>query len=158
MSSEDWSASFDRMVERIQQEISEQERAIYSAKAIEESHHPSHIGRMLEPDAYGRVESWCGDAMEFYLRLADERIAEVRFMTSGCGPTIACGNTLARLVEGKMLSEANMVLPEEVIEALDGLPEESHHCAELAVMTLQNAIFSWRFEHENKGGQIGDQA
>jgi len=152
MSGEDRSAGFDRMVERIQREIVRQERATYSAKAIEEAHHPSHVGRMPEPAAYGRVKGRCGDAMEFYLRLDGERIAEARFMTDGCGPTIACGNTVARLVEGKTLGEANAVLPEEVIKALDGLPEESHHCAELAVMTLQNAIFNWRFVHEDKGG------
>ncbi len=141
-------SDFDRMVASIQQKIVEQERAIYSAKVLDEAHHPSNVGRMSEPDAYGKVRSWCGDAMEFYLRLNGDRIEEVKFMTDGCGPTLASGNTLARLVEGRTLEEASAVTPEEVIEALDGLPKESVHCAELAVSTLQNAIFNWRVEHQ----------
>lgn len=141
-------SNFDRMVASIRQKIVEQERAIYSAKVLDEAHHPSNVGRMSEPDAYGKVRSWCGDAMEFYLRLNGDRIEEVKFMTDGCGPTLASGNTLARLVEGRTLEEASAVTPEEVIEALDGLPRESVHCAELAVSTLQNAIFNWRVEHQ----------
>jgi hypothetical protein len=35
---------------------------------------------------------------------------------------------------------------------LDGLPEEHFHCAELAVSTLQNAIFNWRFRDEVRIG------
>jgi hypothetical protein len=34
-------------------------------------------------------------------------------------------------------------LPEDLIKALDGLPEESLHCAGLAVSTLHNALFNW---------------
>ena len=34
------------------------------------------------------------------------------------------------------------ILPEDLIAALNGLPEESEHCATLAVSALQNAIFN----------------
>jgi nitrogen fixation NifU-like protein len=93
-------SGLDRLVDDLQREVDEQTRAVYSAKLIEEAYHPSHIGRLDAPDAYGRSMGWCGDMMEFYLRLDGERIEAVKFMTDGCGPTIACGNVLARLVEG----------------------------------------------------------
>jgi nitrogen fixation NifU-like protein len=51
---------------------------------------------------------------------------------------------LTQMVTGMRLEEAEWVLPEDLIEALDGLPEESVHCAGLAVSTLQNALFNWR--------------
>jgi nitrogen fixation NifU-like protein len=78
-------------------------------------------------------------------------IKEVRFMTDGCGPTLACGNVLARMLEGLTLDQAGDVLPEQIVEALDGLPEEHFHCAELAVSTFQNAMFSWRFKQQAEG-------
>ena len=31
----------------------------------------------------------------------------------------------------------------DLLQALEGLPEESVHCAELAVKTLQNALLNW---------------
>lgn len=138
-----------RMMKNLR-ETEEQGYAAYSAKVIDEAHHPSNVGRMSDPDAYGKVRSWCGDGMEFYLRLNGEKITAAKFMTDGCGPTLASGNTLARLVEGRTLGEAVAVMPGEIVEALGGLPEESAHCAELVVMALQNALFNWRIEHQKR--------
>jgi nitrogen fixation NifU-like protein len=135
---------FDRMVADLQREIVKQERALYSAKVIEEAHNPSNVGRMPEPDAYGIVHGWCGDTMEIYLRLDGERIQEATFMTDGCGPSVACGSMLTTMMQGISLEEAGQVAPEDLITALDGLPAESTHCAELAVSTLQAALANRR--------------
>ena len=137
---------FDRLVAELRQQITEQERAFYSAKVIEEAHNPTNLGRMARPDAYGIVHGWCGDTMEVYLRLNGARIEEATFMTDGCGPSAACGNMLTRLVLGMSLEEAGEIRPEDLIAALDGLPEESLHCAELAVSTLREAIANWHVE------------
>jgi len=131
---------FDRLVTELQRQIIEQERALYSAKVIEEAHNPTNLGRMARPDAYGIVHGWCGDTMEVYLRLNGARIEEATFMTDGCGPSVACGNMLTRLVRGMSLEEAGEIKPEDLIAALDGLPEESLHCAELAVNTLRYVL------------------
>jgi nitrogen fixation NifU-like protein len=80
--------------------------------------------------------------MEIYLRLNGERIEQACFMTDGCGPTVACGSTLTTIVHGLSLHEAGGITPEDLLEALGGLPEESVHCAELAVNTLREAITS----------------
>jgi nitrogen fixation NifU-like protein len=138
---------FDRFVAELQQQINEQEQALYSAKLIEEVHDPRNLGRMPEPDVWGLVHGWCGDTMEVYLRLEGERIKEITFMTDGCGPALACGSMLTRLVQGMSLEEASGIGPEDLIAALDGLPGESVHCAELAVSTLHNAFFNWRAEN-----------
>lgn len=137
-------AEWDGFVTTLQTEIDEQARALYSAKVIEEAHHPRNVGRMPEADVRGLVHGWCGDTMEIYLRLERERIVKATFVTDGCGPTLACGSNLTAMVRGMSLEEAGAIRPEHLIAALDGLPEESKHCAELAVSTLQNAIFNWR--------------
>jgi len=131
---------FERMVAELQGQITEQERTLYSDKVIEEAHNPSNLGRMPKPDAYGIVHGWCGDTMEIYLRLNGSRIREATFMTDGCGPSVACGSMLTRLLQGVSLEEASQIEPEDLITALDGLPDESVHCAELTVSTLQEAI------------------
>jgi len=134
---------FDRMIEELQRQITEQERALYSAKVIEEAHHPRNLGRMDKPDAYARVRGWCGDTVDIYLRLDEERIEAATFMTDGCGPSVACGSMLTSMVQGMSLQEASTIEPENLLAALDGLPEESAHCAELAVSTLREAIANW---------------
>lgn len=135
---------FDYMVADLQRQVIEQERTIYSDKVIEEAHNPRNLGRMSEPDTHAIVCGWCGDTMEIYLRLDRERIKEIAFMTDGCGSAVACGSMLTRLVQGTSLKEADRITPEDLLAALDGLPEESIHCAELAVNTLREAIANQR--------------
>ncbi|MBN1811928.1 MAG: iron-sulfur cluster assembly scaffold protein [Anaerolineae bacterium] len=134
---------FDRFVDELQQQIIEQAQAVYSDKVVEAFYNPRNLSRMPEPDACGIVHGWCGDTMEIYLRLNGERIEQASFMTDGCGPTVACGSTLTTMVQGLSLQEAGGITPESLLEALDGLPEESVHCAELAVNTLREAIAGW---------------
>jgi nitrogen fixation NifU-like protein len=132
------------MIDDLQREIADREREIYSQTVIEEAYNPKNIGRMSDPDVHGIVHGWCGDTMEIYLKLNGERVERVTFVTDGCGATIACGSRLTQLVTGRTLEEAGELMPGDLIEALDGLPEESVHCAELAVSTLQNALFNLR--------------
>ncbi len=75
-----------------------------------------------------------------YVRLDGDRIAEATFWAGGCLSTMACGDMLTTMARGKTLAEAAAITPEEVIAALDGLPLNSHHCAELSVETLREAI------------------
>ena len=144
------SVDFDRLVAELQRQIIEQERALYSAKVIEEARNPTNMGRIAEPDAYGIVHGWCGDTMEIYLRSDGEGIRQATFMTDGCGPSVACGNMLTRMVQGMALVEASGIRPEDLIVALDGLPEDSVHCAELAVKTLREAIANWHAGNEEE--------
>ncbi len=112
----------------------------FSAKAIEHGRHPTRVGRMEHPDAYASKVGWCGEVMEMYFRLAENRIAEASFWADGCLSTMACGDMLTTLAQGMTLEEATAITSEELITALDGLPLKSHHCAELSVETLREAI------------------
>jgi nitrogen fixation NifU-like protein len=147
------STDFDRSVEELEQQVIEQARALYSSKVVEEFHNPKNLGRMREPDAHGLVHGWCGDTMEIYLRLDGERIKEAAFVTDGCGPAVACGSMLTTMIRGMSLQEASEVRPKDLLEALEDLPEENVHCADLAVSTLQNALSDW---HVEKDGLLDD--
>jgi nitrogen fixation NifU-like protein len=131
---------WDRLVADLQREIEGKERALYSAKVLEQVRNPQHLGRMEAPDAQAVLTGWCGDTMEIYLRLNGSTIQEATFMTDGCGPSVASGNMLATMVQGMALDEADRINPQDLLLALDGLPEDSAHCATLAVNTLRKAI------------------
>jgi nitrogen fixation NifU-like protein len=131
---------WERVVAELQREIEEKERALYSAKVLQQARNPQYLARMEAPDAQAVVTGWCGDTMEIYLRLNGTAIQGATFMTDGCSPSVACGNMLATMVQAMTLDEATEVQPEDLILALDGLPEENSHCAQLAVDTLRQAI------------------
>ena len=112
----------------------------FSAIARHLIENKENMGSLENPDARGWVRGWCGDSMQIDLRLTGETIQEARFTTDGCGATIACGSMLTRLARTKTLVEAQKIKSEELIAALEGLPENHEHCAELAVNTLHQAI------------------
>jgi nitrogen fixation NifU-like protein len=111
---------------------------------LEEARHPNNLGAMLEPDGHAVVHGPCGDTMEMFLRINGSRIELATFGTDGCGPTVACGSMLTRMVQGMTLDRASAVEAADLIIALDGLPAENVHCATLAVATLREAIANRR--------------
>ena len=86
----------------------------------------------------------CGDSLFFFLKIKDDIIRKANFINEGCGCSFvaACQTTL--LIEGKSLSFAEALKPEDVDSALKGLPEDHKHCAELAIRTLRRAINKYK--------------
>jgi len=70
----------------------------------------------------------------------DDRITDVRFQTDGCINAIAAGNSGAELALGKTVAEAMAITGQDILDLLEGLPEESLHCAEHTVETLRQAL------------------
>ncbi len=103
---------------------------------------PPHFGRMNDPTASAYVKGACGDEMEFYLVIGNDRLQEVRFFTgNGCADTIAAGEAAAAMVEGRTVQEALGVNPKAVHEAAkDNMPGDGRHCAILAVIALLKAL------------------
>ena len=118
----------------------------YSEKTLDHFRNPRNVG-MLEGDdvAVGRVGNpVCGDIMEMYVRITDDRIAEIKFQTFGCGSAVATSSMTTELVLGMTLDEALEVTRKDVAEALDGLPPIKMHCSNLAADALHDAIKNWR--------------
>jgi len=72
-----------------------------------------------------------------------DKIVDCKFITDGCGASVACGSVITELVKGKTIEEALMLTPESILAVLGGLPEENIHCAALAVDTLKAAIANY---------------
>lgn len=141
-------AGLEHMATESQRRITEQEEALYSARVLEQARNPGNLGSMEAPDAHAIITGWCGDTMEIYLRVNGSTIEEATFMTDGCGPAVASGNMLTTMVQGMALDEANRIDPQDLLLALDSLPDENAHCAELAVNTLRKAIANVQRPHD----------
>ena len=99
-----------------------------------------YFGRMNDPVCAAYIKGACGDEMEFYLVVKNNVIEDIKFCTDGCIYTIASGTIVAHLVVGRSINEALRISPAQVIDALQKIPREQHHCAILAVSTLYKAI------------------
>ena len=115
-------------------------RKIYSETVIDHAMNPRNLGDMPDDDGYARVTGPCGDTMEIWLKVKNDSITRATFFTDGCGTTIAAGSMITEMVRGKKVTEAGRITRQDVLDALQGLPEESEHCALLAANTLKAAI------------------
>jgi nitrogen fixation NifU-like protein len=117
-------------------------------------HHSQHYLEMAfrsdrreiirQPDGYGKRVGDCGDTVEIYLSIRDDRIQRVSFQTDGCMNTSACANTVAELAEGRKVDDAWDITPDDVIAYLETLPPANTHCAELAAGALYLALVNYK--------------
>lgn len=97
-------------------------------------------GELQKPDGYGRRTGDCGDTIEMYLSVQAGQIRMVTFRVEGCANTVACGNTVSMLMEGRTLTDGWRLSPENVSDYLETLPPDHFHCAELAVGAFYMAL------------------
>jgi nitrogen fixation NifU-like protein len=101
---------------------------------------PMHSRRMNAPDACSFLKGPCGDEMEFYLIIENNKIKEISFFTTGCEATIACGEMLCRLAEGLDIDEALGINPRQIGNKIKVLDQGHKHCPILSVSTFYKAI------------------
>lgn len=117
----------------------------YSATLVDHFLNPRNAGMMHAPDGVGEDEyEGCGDLTRFFLRVRDGRAVEVRFQTYGCGPTIAAASMASELVRGRTVEDLAQVKADEIETALDGLPDDRRHAAEVAAAALRAAALDAR--------------
>ncbi len=130
----------ETLVENITRLLEEGDREVYSREVIAEFKNPTHAGRMPDADGTGVADGLCMDTMEIYVKEDGGRITKCTFYTNGCGASIACGNRLARFVEGMGIEDVKQAKPSDIVSLLNGLPPDHEHCATLAIIALNNAL------------------
>ena len=78
--------------------------------------------------------------MRIYLKIEDNTIQDVKFMTFGCGAAIATSSMATELIKGKTIDQALQLTNKAVVEALDGLPPVKIHCSVLAEQAVKAAL------------------
>jgi nitrogen fixation NifU-like protein len=92
-------------------------RELYQETILDHTRRPRNFGPL--DDANRRADGYnplCGDRVTVYVRLEDERVADVRFAGSGCAISTASASLMTETVKGKTLEQA-----EELIERFHGL-------------------------------------
>jgi nitrogen fixation NifU-like protein len=113
----------------------------YSEKVMEHFTKPRNIGEVAEPDGVGEVGNpVCGDMMKFTIKVKDNRIEDVKYLTFGCGAAIAVSSMVSEMAKGKTLEEALKITNKQVAEELGGLPGNKMHCSNLGADALRKAI------------------
>ena len=102
----------------------------YSDKVMDHFANPRNCRPMEDADGVGQVGNpTCGDLMTIYIKVEDDKIADISFQ--------------------KTLDEALAISRNDVAEELDGLPPIKMHCSNLAADGLQAAIENYYETHQS---------
>jgi nitrogen fixation protein NifU and related proteins len=118
---------------------------IYTDKVMDHFQNPRNVGVIKDADGVGQVGNpVCGDMMTFYIKVKDDRLADIKFQTFGCGAAIAVSSIVSEIAMGKTLEEAMKITNSLVAEELGGLPKNKLHCSNLGADALHAAIEDYR--------------
>ena len=113
----------------------------YNETVMDHFMNPRNVGVIENPDGYGKVGNpVCGDLMEIFINVKDDRIDDIKFRTFGCGSAIAVSSMVTEMAKGKTLDEAIKITRNDVAEELGGLPPQKMHCSNLGADALHAAI------------------
>lgn len=114
---------------------------MYSAAVLDHFKSPRNAGVLDGATATIEVVNpACGDMLELSARVEGGRIAEARFRTRGCVTSIACSSLLTELLQEKTPAEARGITPQQISDALGGLPPATFHGAQLACDALETLL------------------
>jgi nitrogen fixation NifU-like protein len=114
---------------------------LYSDKVMDHFNNPRNVGVIDDADGVGEVGNpVCGDMMKISIKVADDKIDDVRFQTLGCGAAIATSSIVTEMARGMTLDEAVAITKKQVADELGGLPPAKMHCSILATDGLKKAV------------------
>ena len=123
---------------------------MYSKKVMEQFQNPKNVGEIEGADGIGEVGNpQCGDMMKITIKVADNKITDIKFKTYGCVAAIATSSMTTELAKGKTLDEAEKISREDIAQELEGLPPIKMHCSNLAVDALREAIKDYKSRHND---------
>ena len=123
----------------------------YNPLVMDHFTHPRNMGEMDDPDGVGEATNpVCGDTLRLFLKVSDDRIVEVRFLTFGCAAAIAASSITTEMIRGKTLDEVLGISDRDVVDALGGLPPAKLHCSVLAEKAINAAVWDYRKRKEGR--------
>ena len=122
---------------------------MYSKNVMEHFANPKNVGEIENADGVGTVgNAKCGDIMQFFIKVEDNKIVDIKFKTFGCGAAIATSSASTEMIKGMTIDEALEFTNKMVIEKLGGLPPEKIHCSVLAEEALHEAIKDYKAKNK----------
>jgi len=89
---------------------------LYREEVMDHYEHPRNQGELVGDDVINdhEVNASCGDSVQFYLKINDGKIVEVKWSGVGCAITTASASKLSEYLQGQTLQEIKDMSEEEL--------------------------------------------
>lgn len=117
--------------------MSDDLRDLYQEVILDHNKRPRNYGALAEASHSASGHNpLCGDRLTLFLRVDDDRIADVSFVGSGCAISKASASLMTDAVRGKSLDEASVLFDhvQRMVTAPMDAPVEDDALGKLAVL------------------------
>jgi nitrogen fixation NifU-like protein len=114
-------------------------------KFLDHARNPRNAGLLEDANVVVQAgDTECSDKQIFFIRIEDDKVKDIRFLIEGCDTTVATASIATELVMGQELDTLLSLSERTIAAALDGLPVEKMHCAEMTALAMHAAVRQYR--------------
>lgn len=117
--------------------------SLYRDIILDHYRNPRNKGILDPADySYEDVNPLCGDEIRIDVRVADDKVSDIKFSGRGCAVSQASVSMLTEMVEGMSLDEVKALTKDDMLEEL-GIPVSPARlkCALLGLNVLKAGIY-----------------
>lgn len=107
-----------------------------------------YYGRINDSIVSTYLKGPCGDEMEIYFDVIEEKISDIKVFTTGCEHTKIFGIIMASIADNKTIYEAMNISAGEIINSCPDLHKNNIHCGILAASVLYKAIATYLLNYK----------
>ena len=116
----------------------------YSKEIMKHFTKPKNVGVIKNADGKGRIGNMaCGDIMELYIKVKNDKISDIKFQTFGCVVAVAVSSILTEMVKGKTIEQAMKINNKDILSKSGKVPPIKIHCSILAADALKESIYDY---------------
>lgn len=102
------------------------------------------FGELPSSNAFATAKAaHCSDLAGIQLNVQQGRIADISYISYGCGYSLAAHSLVCELAKGLTLEQAKSLQPHEIEAQVGGFPESKRHYCEGAIKLLRDAIANY---------------
>jgi len=115
--------------------------SIYSEIILDLYKNPKNFGNLTNYDLKASGGNFiCGDTVSFELKIAREKIMDVKFTGEGCAISRASESMLTEMIKGKTIRDVKKISSDDVFKNLGGVIQTRIKCALLGFEVLKIGI------------------
>jgi nitrogen fixation protein NifU and related proteins len=116
---------------------------MYNDKVIDYFSNPRNMCEIKDPTVSAKGGNpACGDVVELFLNIKNNKITDIKFKAFGCGACIASASALTEMVKGKTVEQALKVTNQDIADFLGGIPPQKMICSNFSTDVLKKALSS----------------
>ena len=115
---------------------------MYQEQILDHYKAPRNFGKIENASVHHHEKNpLCGDEIDMFLTIKDNKVADVKFSGHGCAISQASASMLTESIKGKGIEELKKLTKENILELL-GIPLSPVRlkCGLLSLDTLKNSI------------------